>query len=55
VATRERINQLYAKETGRAIEEIRVATDRDNWMTAEEAKKFGLIHRIVGSRSELPA
>ena len=54
VLTRERINQLYAQETGRSIEEIRIATDRDNWMTANEAKGFGLISKIVGNRSELP-
>lgn len=53
LATKEKINQLYAKETGRTIEEIREATDRDNWMTAEQALDFGLISKIIGSRGDL--
>jgi len=53
INTREKINQLYAKETGRNMEEVREATDRDRWMTAEEALKFGLISKIVKDRSEL--
>ena len=52
IATRRRINEIYAEETGRSFEEIEKATDRDNWMTAEEALEFGLIDRIVTSRSE---
>ena len=55
VKTRERINQLYAKETGHSIESIREATDRDNWMTAEEAKTFGLISKIIKNSTELPS
>ena len=54
VKTREKINGIYSKETGRPIEEIQKATDRDNWMTAEEALEFGLINRIIETRSELP-
>ena len=53
IATRRRINEIYAEETGRSLEEIEKATDRDNWMTAVEALEFGLIDRIVKSRKEL--
>ncbi len=53
IKIRERINQLYAKETGRPVEEVRQATDRDNWMDPEEAVSFGLISRIVANHGEL--
>lgn len=53
VKTRERINQLYAAETGKSVKEIAEATERDNWMTPEEAKAFGLISRILKSRADL--
>jgi ATP-dependent Clp protease, protease subunit len=53
IATKHMINQLYATETGRDLAEVQAATDRDNWMTAQEAKAFGLIAKIVEERSEL--
>lgn len=53
INTKHMINQLYAAETGRDLAEVQAATDRDNWMTAQEAKSFGLIAKIVGDRSEL--
>lgn len=53
IRMKEKINRLYAEETGRPIEEIKKATDRDHWMNAEEALDYGLISRIVKSRSEL--
>jgi len=55
VKTKEKINQIYSRETGRPIEEIREAADRDNWMTADEALEFGLVTRIVKNRAELEA
>jgi len=54
VATRDKINHLYAAETGRSFEEVQEATDRDNWMDVEEAKEFGLISKVISSISELP-
>ncbi len=54
IRTKERINRLYARETGKSYDVVRAATDRDNWMTAEEALEFGLISKIVKSRSEIP-
>jgi ATP-dependent Clp protease protease subunit len=45
--TRERLNQILAKHTGQDIEKVRQDTDRDYYMTAEEAKKYGLIDEIL--------
>lgn len=53
VKTKRRINELYAEETGRSVEEVEAATDRDNWMDASEALEFGLISRIVNRRTEI--
>lgn len=53
IKTRAMINELYARETGKPIDIIADATDRDNWMTPQEALKFGLIAKIIHSRNEL--
>ncbi|MDR0758960.1 MAG: ATP-dependent Clp protease proteolytic subunit [Treponema sp.] len=50
---REKINRLIAEETGVPYEQVEKDTDRDYWMSAEEAVKYGLISRVVASRSEL--
>ena len=50
---REKINQLISDETGLPYEQVEKDTDRDYWMNAEEAVKYGLINRIVTRRSEL--
>ena len=55
VAMKEKINRLYAEETGRPYDEIKRATDRDKWFDADEALKFGLINKIISKRSELPS
>lgn len=47
---KQRLNQLLAKNTGRTIEEIERDTDRDNFMTAEEAKAYGLIDTVISKR-----
>ena len=52
---RDRIIRLYAESTGRDPKDISHDIDRDKWMTAEEALDYGLVDRIVKSRSELPA
>ncbi len=49
---RKRLNELYAKYTGKPIEEINEAVDRDNWLDAEEAKAFGLVDKVFESRPE---
>ena len=48
--TRERLNQILAENTGKDIETIAKDTDRDNYMTAEEAVEYGLIDKVVKSR-----
>ena len=45
--TRERLNQILARHTGQDIEKVRQDTDRDYYMTAEEAKKYGLVDDIL--------
>ena len=45
--TRERLNRLIAKHTGKTPEEVAKDTERDNWLTAEEALAYGLVDKIV--------
>lgn len=48
--SKKRLNTILAGNTGKSIEEITLATERDNYMTAEEALNFGLIDKIIDSR-----
>jgi len=48
--TRDKLNSILAANTGRPIEEIARDTDRDNWMTAEAAKEYGLIDKVITHR-----
>jgi ATP-dependent Clp protease protease subunit len=48
--TRENLNRILSENTGRPIEEIARDTERDNWMTAQEALDYGLIDKIISSR-----
>ena len=50
LSLKERLNKIYSKHTGKTIDEISEALERDNFMTAEEAKKFGLIDSVVEKR-----
>ncbi len=47
LATRDLLNQLYAKHTGQPVERIERDTDRDNFMSAADAKDYGLIDEIL--------
>jgi ATP-dependent Clp protease, protease subunit len=49
---RSRMNDLYVKFTGRSLEEIEKAMDRDTFLEAEEAKTFGLVDKVFESRPE---
>ncbi len=51
--TRQALVELYVKATGRSVESIERAIDRDTWMSAEEALAFGLLDGIVKSYKEL--
>jgi ATP-dependent Clp protease protease subunit len=49
---RKRLNELYARYTGKPLEEIEAAVDRDNWLDASEAKEFGLVDKVFESRPD---
>ena len=51
--TRQKINALIAKETGKSLAQVEKDTDRDYWMSAEEALDYGLISKIISNRSQL--
>lgn len=48
--SKQRLNRILAENTGKSIEEIRIATERDHYMTAEEALEYGLIDKIIDKR-----
>ena len=50
LALKERLNKIYSKHTGKSVKEISQALERDNFMTPEEAKDFGLIDSVVEKR-----
>ena len=47
------LNGLLSKHTGRPLEEIVKDTERDNFMSAQEAKEYGLVDNVITSRSEI--
>ena len=51
---RQKINNLIADETGQKLEKVEKDTDRDFWMSAPEAKEYGLISSVVVKRADLP-
>ena len=51
LSLKKRLNEIYSKHTGKSVEEIKTALERDNFMTAENAKSFGLIDKVVDKRS----
>ena len=53
IKTKRRLNELYAKHCGRTYEEVENTLDRDFFMSAEEAKEWGIVDHIYDSRSEL--
>ena len=50
LSLKERLNKIYSKHTGKSMKEISQALERDKFMTAEEAKDFGLIDSVVEKR-----
>jgi ATP-dependent Clp protease protease subunit len=50
-----RLNEIYVRHTGRSYEDIEAALERDNFMTADQAKEFGLIDKVIDKRSDEPA
>jgi ATP-dependent Clp protease protease subunit len=55
IKMRERLNRLFARETGQTYEKVAKDTDRNYWMGAEEAIEYGMVSRIVSSAKELTA
>ena len=51
LSLKKRLNEIYSKHTGKSEDEIKAALERDNFMTAETAKSFGLIDEVVEKRS----
>ena len=49
---RKRLNELYSKYTGKTVEEIDTALDRDTWFDAEEAREFGIVDKVFESRPD---
>jgi len=52
---RDRLNKILSHHTGQPIDKIRVDTDRDNFMSGEQAKAYGLVDSILDRRGQLPA
>jgi ATP-dependent Clp protease protease subunit len=55
IKTKRRLNELYAKHTGKAVEEVERALDRDNFLTAEESRVFGLVDHVYEKREAAEA
>ncbi len=55
LAARDRLNQILAKHTGQTLERIQIDTDRDNFMSSEQARSYGLIDNVLARRGDLAA
>ncbi len=53
LSLRKRLNEIYVKHTGQDVKKIETALDRDFFMSAEEAKKFGIVDHVVESRAKI--
>lgn len=54
-ALKRRLNEIYVKHTGRELDAIELALERDNFMTADAAKEFGIIDQVLDKRPESAA
>ena len=52
---KQRLNGILSKHTGKPVEQVERTTDRDNFMSAEEAKAYGIVDQVVVSRKKFPA
>jgi ATP-dependent Clp protease protease subunit len=50
IKTKRRLNELYAKHTGKSVEEVEQTLDRDYFMTADEAKEWGIVDHVWEKR-----
>jgi ATP-dependent Clp protease protease subunit len=53
IRMRERLNKIFAEATGQTLEQIKKDTDRDYWMSAEQALAYGLVGKIVTTHAEI--
>lgn len=53
IRMRKRLNEIFARETGQTLERVEKDTDRDYWMSAEQAVEYGLVGRIVNNAAEI--
>jgi len=51
LSLKKRLNEIYSRHTGKSVDDVKAALERDNFMTAEVAKDFGLIDEVVEKRS----
>ena len=51
LSLKKRLNEIYSKHTGKSVDEIKKALERDNFMTADSAQSFGLVDKVVDKRS----
>jgi len=51
---KDRLNEILSHHTGKSVENIEKDTDRDRFLSAEEAKEYGLVDQVVASRKEIP-
>ena len=53
IRMRQRLNEIFARETGQPVERIAKDTERDYWMSAEAAEAYGLVGKIIANANEL--
>ncbi|SCY02609.1 ATP-dependent Clp protease, protease subunit [Lachnospiraceae bacterium XBB2008] len=51
--TKEKLNRILSENTGKPFEQVAEDTERDNWMSADEAKEYGLIDQVITNRAEM--
>ena len=52
---KQRLNEIYVKHTGQSLDAVEAALERDNFMTAETAKSFGIVDEVITDRATLGA
>ena len=50
LSLKKRLNEIYSKHTGKSVDDVKVSLERDNFMTPDDAKEFGLIDKVVDKR-----
>jgi len=53
VKMRKRLNRIIAEQTGQPLEKVEQDTDRNFWMSADEAREYGIVGKIIQDQSEL--